>query len=298
MAGFEFTRVAAVDQPVAALWWESCRASFRIFTANGREVVIDISRNLTSPGERAVPEADDAEQLEWSPCDRYLAILRHGRVDVWNEQKRKMVTSPVAWNGIKRIAWRPRPAGSEGQVSLATACGLVIWSAEGQFDWRPQQPGFGATALSWDQTGTWLAVGCNRNRSHLWNALTNQSIGLDSAGLHELAWGGNGARLAGASVRSLFVWNLRGALHGRTEADWIRNLDAPISRLAFRPGSNILATGNIYGEVRLWRAANAGDLLQSADLGAPVTQLAWSANGKHLAAATGSGDAYVARVCR
>lgn len=298
MRDLEFTHAAAVEQPVAAISWESCRGSLRIFTRSGCEVVIDTSGKLTKPAERDVPAASGAEHLEWSPCGRYLAMLRDGAVEIWNAAKQRLVTSPAAWKRVERMAWRPSPTGSEGQLSLATACGLVIWSADGRFDWRLDGPMSGATALSWDPAGTWLAIGCAGSGSHIWNAQSNHSIALNGAGLHELAWGGNAAMLAGASVRSLFVWNVRGAVHGRTEADWIHDLDAPASRLAFRRGSNILATGDIHGEIRLWRAAKACGLLQCADLGAAITQLAWSANGKHLAAATCSGDAYVARVCR
>ena len=297
MPGFEFTLLASFGQPIAALAWEPSRVSLRIFMQNGREILIDTGRNLTTPGDRDVPVVEDVEQLEWSPCGRYLAILRHGKVDIWNAQKRKLVTSPAAWSRIERIAWRPNPVGSEGQLSLATACGLVLWSAEGQFDRRFQQPAFGATALSWDPTGTWLAIGCGRSGLHVWNARTSQCIRLGPGGLHQLALGSNGATLAGASANSLFAWNIRGAIHGRTVADWIRDLDSPISRLAFRPGNNIFAAGNIHGEVQLWRAIKAGGLLRSADLGTPVTHLAWSANGKHLAA-NRSGNAYEARVCR
>jgi WD40 repeat protein len=296
MAGFEFTLLFSANQPIASLAWQSCEPSLRLLLGDGTHLLIDTAGKMTIASDREVHAPGDAQQSEWSPCGRYLALLREGKVEIWNSRKRKLVTSPADWHRVERIAWRPRPVNSEGQLSVATACGVVTWSAEGDFDSRFPQPSSPPTALSWDPTGTRLALAAEGVQ--IWNGRAGEHIQFACDALHELAWDANGVVLSGASANSLFAWNVQALLHGRTEADKICDLRSPVSRMAFRPGGNILATGTIHGHVQLWRPAAAFEAVRSADLGAPVTQLAWSANGKHLAAATSSGEAYAVRVCR
>jgi WD40 repeat protein len=248
-----------------------------------------------------IPAFENVQQLEWSPCGRYLAILQTGKVDVWNAQKRKMVTSPATWDTTERIAWRPNPAGSEGELALAAQCGLAIWSAEGAFNIKFQHRPSETIALAWDPSGTCLARACGGGGLLVWNARTTQAFEIDAFGEHpvrQLAWACNGATLACVSTSCLKTWNIRAALHDRTCGGFIRPQDSPISRIAFRPGSGILATGNIHGGLEFWRPVKASEMLGSADFGAPIAHLVWSTNGKHLVAATTSGRVYAARVCR
>jgi WD40 repeat protein len=116
--------------------------------------------------------------------------------------------------------------------------------------------------------------------------------------MRQLAWTCNGATLAAVSTHCLVTWNIPGALHHERGAGFVLHPDSPISAMAFRPGGNILVTGNIHGAIQLWRPVKAGKMLCSADLGASVTHLVWSTNGKHVVAATISGHIYVARLCR
>lgn len=296
MTGLEFQFLISAGQPIAGLVWDSCCPLLRVLERDGSQLLIDTSRNLTIAEDRATPAFGHVRQLEWSPCGRYVAFLREDHVDIWNTRKRKWVTSPPAWDRVERLAWRPNPVNSEGQLSAATACGLILWSAEGDFDSRFPQLSSAPTALAWDPTGTWVALACGG--LHIWNARTGERIVLAADALHELAWAPNGDWLAGASAHALFAWNIQAVLHGRLDAHRVCQMESPVSRIAFRPGGNLLAAGTIHGCVQLRRPVVAAGLLRSADLGASVTQLAWSANGKHLAAATSCGKAYATRVCR
>jgi WD40 repeat protein len=296
LSELEFQLLISADQPIAGLAWDSCCPLLRVFQRDGSQLLIDTARKQTVAEDRVTPGFGDVRQLEWSPCRRFAAVLREDHVDIWNTRKGKWVTSPPEWGKVGRITWRPKPVNSEGQLSIATASGLILWSAEGDFDRRFPQPLSVPTALSWDPTGTWVAVACGGLR--VWNARTGAHILLPTDALHELAWDAHGDWLAGASAQSLFAWNMRAAIHGRLDAQWVCHLDSPISRMAFRPGGNILAAGTIHGYVQLRRPAAVSGIVRSAGLGAAVTQLAWSANGKQLAAATSRCNAYTARVCR
>jgi WD40 repeat protein len=330
---FDFTRLLDAECPLAGLFWDVCKTAVLALELTGRERLVDMAGHsirvcdlacgavslaaraphghqwafldprgrLMVPGHDGIPAIEGVQQIEWSPCGRYLAVLHHGRVDVWNSRRRKLVSAPAGWNNIQRIAWNPKPANSEGQLSLATPYGLMHWSAAGDFSTPFQQSASNTTALSWDPTGTCLARAHGRGELQVWNVRTGQRIDLTTCcehPLHQLAWGPSGATLAAASLTWLLAWDVRGVLHGKTAPRFICALDSPISCIAFRPAGNVLAAGNIHGRLWLCRPAPGGETLRSADLGAPVTHLIWSANGKHLAVGVNSNRVYVARVCQ
>jgi len=211
------------------------------------------------------------------------------------------VPSPPSVREIERMAWRPNPQYSEAELWLAGSFGLATWFAEGDFSVRSHEASSEITALAWDPTGTFLARACNRGGLTVWNVRTNQHTGLERAAeypIREFAWSSSGAILAGASTNRLFVWSIPAALHGKTHARFARHMDASVSRLTFKPRSNIVAVGRIDGGLELLRAVGSSEEPRFAQLAAPVTHLAWSPHAKHLAVATNSGQVYAARVCK
>ena len=281
------------------LFWEPCTPVLHVFRSTGNELLIDVSQNLLR---RCVHAAAlmEAEQLEWSPCRRYGAIVRTGGLAVWNKQKDKVVPSPPSAGVVERIGWRPNPQNSEGELWLAGSFRLASWSAEGDFSIKSHEPS-SETALAWDPTGTYLARACKRGGLFIWNARTNKQARLERAGEHpirELAWNLSGLTLAGASKNSISVWSIPAAFYGKTHARFVRQLDAPVSRIAFRPRSNILAIGKIDGGIELLNAVASRAAPRCAQLYTAATHVAWSHHGKQLAIATISGQVYAMRVCK
>ena len=67
-----------------------------------------------------------------------------------------------------------------------------------------------------------------------------------------------------------------------------------ITCLAFQPAGYLLASGGHDGHLMLWREMkNKKSPWLMADLKESVSQLAWSPNGKFLAASTEAGDVFV-----
>ena len=300
VAALAFQSLLDGGEPVAGIFWEPCLPVLRVFQRAGREVLIDVAHDRARRC-RDVAALEGAERLEWSPCRRHGAIVGAGRLAVWNSQKNKVAPSPLQGGVIEGIAWRPNPPTSEGELWLAGSFGLANWPAEGDFSIRWQEPVSETTALAWDPAGTWLALACKRGGLTVWNARTNQRAALELTGeypIREFAWSSSGAMLAGAAANSLFIWSIPAALQGKTHARLVRRINAPVSRLAFRPGSNILAVGKIDGGLELLRAVESAESPRCAQLGAPVSHVAWSPHGKRLAVATSSGQVHSMRVCK
>jgi WD40 repeat protein len=287
------------QEPVAGLRWEACRPVLHVFQKAGREVLIDVPHDSVCGG-REITALEGSEQLEWSPCCRYGAITRDGCLAVWNSEKNKLVPSPPSSGAIERMAWRPNPQDSEGELWLAGPMGLAVWSAEGNYRIACKDSSSETTALAWDPTGTYLARACKRGGVHVWNPRTNQQARLERDGdypIREFGWNSRGALLAGAATNSLFVWSIAAALHGKPQARFVRRLNAPVSRLAYRPGSNMLAVGRIDGGLELLRAVGNGEASKCAQLDCAVSHVAWSPHGKHVAVATSLGQIHAMRVC-
>jgi len=300
VATLAFKCILDAKDPITGLFWAPCHPVVHVFQKTGRELLIDVPHDSVRAC-RDIAALKGSEKLEWSPCGRYGAIARAGYLAVWNAQKNKVVPSPPSSTVIEGMAWRPNPQNSEGELWLAGPFGLAIWPAEGDFRIRSEEPGSEASALAWDPTGTHLARACKGGGLLIWNPRTNQRTRLEGGGeypIREFAWNSSGAILAGASTNSLFVWNIHSALHGRTHPRFVRRLNSPVSRLSFRPRSNILAVGRIDGGLELLRVIGNGEGTGCAQLGAAVSHIAWSAHGKRLAMGTSSGQVYAMRVCK
>ena len=300
VAALAFKCVLDARKPIAGISWLPCLQVLRVFQGTGRELLIDIPGDSVR-GCKDIAAVEGAEELEWSPCGRYGAVKRAGQLAVWNSQKNKVVPSPPSAGVVERLAWRPNPQNSEGELWLAGSMGLAIWSADGDFRGASEELSSETAALAWDPTGTYLARACKSGGLFIWNARTNKQARLERAGEHpirELAWNLSGATLAGASTDSLFVWSIPAALHGKTHARLVRQVDAPVSRIAFRPRSNILAVGKIDGGIELLNAVGSDEAPRCAQLYSAVSHVAWSPHGKQLAVATSSGQVYTVRVCK
>ena len=298
MAPLGFKCVLNAQEPIAGLFWEPCLPVLHVFQTTGRERLIDVSRD-SACGSRSIPALERAERFEPSPCGRYRAIARGGQLAVWNSQKNEIVPAPPNASVIEQMAWNPRS--SVGELWLAGSFGLATWSAGGDFSIRSHDPRSDTTALAWDPTGTYLARACKRGGLVLWNECTNQRVRLERPGGHpirQFAWNSSGAILTGTSGTSVFFWSIPAALHGKRDAQSVRRISAPVSQLAFRPRSNIVAVGRIDGALELLREVESGEARRRAQLGAVISHLAWSPNGKQLAVATSSGQVYATRVCR
>jgi len=113
--------------------------------------------------------------------------------------------------------------------------------------------------------------------------------------VRRLLWDHKGTFLIGVSLTSLCIWNAQAAMHcGHTDA-WVRR-EAPLTDVALRGNSNLLAVGNIEGRLELRRRSSPTACLRSAEFASTITHLAWSTSGRRLAVGLDGGQVCIAGV--
>lgn len=164
-----------------------------------------------------------------------------------------------------------------------------------------------AQSIAFSPDGKSIAVGCgdysNKNAGrniHLYDlAGRMRTLGLGDTGIYSISFAPDGRRVASGNVDGVVrVWNLRtdaAQMLGTFSQRRGRNPDGTIwatsgdmhAAVAFAPKGFSLGLGGHDKTVRIWNGqTNRLRILGSCD--SPVTSLAFSPNGSHLAAACGS----------
>jgi eukaryotic-like serine/threonine-protein kinase len=139
-------------------------------------------------------------------------------------------------------------------------------------------------AIAFSPTNPYLAAANIRGSITVWNSTTNRQIArlhlpTPSPSLIGLAFSADGGRLVAANATSIQVWDLSKA----DEATVMTGHNGAIPCAAFHPSGQLLATGGKDKEVRFWNSFT-GQHIASIGLGEPVQTLAFSSDGRLLAA--------------
>lgn len=261
-----------------------------------------------NPGSNSVVlrgHADSINSLAFSPGGKWLATgSTDHAIRLWDMTTTDPAASPVVLRGhddqVTSLAFSP-----DGLwlVSGGKDHSTRIWSlaeerpGDNPLILRGHTNSINVMGVSPD--GHWLASGSEDKTVRVWDLKTSipptmeTTLQNSTGAVSALIISPDSRWLASGGVGTdILIWDLNSVTSDEKPIVLSEHGKA-ISQLAFSPGLKLLASGDVSGKVELWESNSGSWQTKGKDLGTDtdheVTALAFSPNGKWLAAASGFG---------
>ena len=275
------------DVPLAAY----LHSGFLIGTAAGKAV------HLTADGEAAeTPIKIEGPIVAIDHSARAAVTALSNGCDVFLSRNLGDVTKlePGATSSTDALAFSP----GGRRLACGLGNGLSIWAVEGPaspirdfaFPARP-------TSIRWSGDGTWLACGLESGGFALVSVadgLTGIVAGFPSP-VRTVCWSPPANALLASGAFRIAGWSMAAPpLDGQTAGalETGRTGLALVETIAAHPGKKLVAAGYANGRITVAEIGGREELLVR-PLGGGVTALAWSGDGRHLAASMSDGTATI-----
>jgi WD40 repeat protein len=149
--------------------------------------------------------------------------------------------------------------------------------------------------MAFSPSGKWLMTGNQDASVHVWNTDGDAQMHMRGfpAKVRQLAWHRGSRWLATGGGPSIAVWDCSGrGPEGRTPLllEWHTE---PVSALHYQPEGDWLASGARDGGIAVWSPTQRQSQVSRAKISSGVTRMAWSSDGKLLAATGEEGEVQV-----
>ena len=238
------------------------------------------------------------EHLAWSTKPigergHLLAVGAGKQVTLWNEQGAASGEPLKPQKTVTDLAWIMGGT----TLALATSTEVIVHDpADG--DERVFQAKDPILAMAFSPSGKWLMTGNQDATIHVWQTDSDAQMHMRGfpAKVRQLAWHRGSRWLATGGGPSIAVWDCSGKgpegrmpllLEGHTE---------PVSALHYQPAGDWLASGARDGGLAIWSPTQRENQISRAKIASGVTRVAWSPDGKLLAATGEEGEVQVLAV--
>ena len=227
------------------------------------------------------------EHLAWSPSGKYLATACGRSLRLWSSAGELAQTFEEQSNTIAGIDWRSDSA------QLVSACygRVVFWVPEDSspqrfFEWKGSM-----LSLAWSPDARYLCHGNQDSTVHFWVVATGKELQMSGYPLKvaQICWDRYSKYLATAGSLEITVWDCSGKGPAGRRPKALKHHRRPIRAMRYQKDGPHLASGCAEGRVAIWRPGKRKDPELTADLGSPITDIAWSLGTPTLAVATEDG---------
>jgi WD40 repeat protein len=233
------------------------------------------------------------EHLAWSPQPviegkHWLALGAGALLSLWDDQGQR-VREPLKFSRtISDLAW----VGGKPLVAVATSTGIIWRDAVGEKDERRFESKDSILNMSLSPSSRWLMTGNQDCSVHVWNTETKTEMHMRgyATKVRQMAWHRGSRWLATGGGPAVSVWDCSGrGPEGRTPT-MLAFHEEPVSALRYQPAGDWLASGARDGGVAFWSPTQRQQLLGVGKITSGVTRLAWSPNGRCVAAGGEAGE--------
>ena len=237
------------------------------------------------------------EHAVWSAAGEngpHLAVSAGSKVTIWNQQGEPVDEPMTLPRAVVELAW------VLGGTTLAIAISNTIFlrdpspDDEGRF-FAARDP---IMSMAMSPSGKWLLTGNQDCSVHVWNTDNGAEMHMRgfAAKVRQLAWHRGSRWVATGGGPSIAVWDCSGrGPEGRTPTLLEWHTDA-VSALHYQPAGDWLASGARDGGVAVWSPTQREQLITGARIPSGVTRVAWSPDGRLLAASGEAGEVQVLAV--
>ncbi len=239
------------------------------------------------------------EHLAWSfaPIDERghrLALGAGTKVSLWTEAG-EPAGEPIPFTRtISEVAWIV-----DGKtLAVATTTGVSLrdpLTSEEERVYLSRDP---ILSMAFSPSGKWLMTGNQDCSVHVWNTDNDGEMHMRgyAAKVRQLAWHRGSRWLAAGGGVAISVWDCSGrGPEGRTPTILEWHTDQ-VSALHYQPQGDWLASGARDGSVAIWSPTQRQQMISGGRIPSGVTRVAWSPDGRLLAATGESGEIQVLAV--
>jgi WD40 repeat protein len=239
------------------------------------------------------------EHMAWSSqsigkSGHVLALGAGNRATLWTEKGEQMGEAIKLPKTVAAVAWILEGATLAVATSTAVSLRNPV-TAEEERTFVSREP---ILSMAFSPSGKWLMTGNQDCSVHVWN--TDSGVEMHMRGyaakVRQLAWHRGSRWLAAGGGPTISVWDCSGkGPEGRAPMllEWHSD---QISALHYQPAGDWLASGARDGSLAVWSPTQRQNQISRAKISSGVTRVAWSPDGKLLAATGEGGEVQVLAV--